>query len=90
MTVAAAMPAGPSASERSAMGAEPCNHCDECNDTKCPVPATCVQVSSNAVPALATVTHSLPAIEAGTIHWTFDSASLSGLSPPPDPFPPRA
>lgn len=91
MTVAAAMPASPAAPERSAMGAEPCSHCDECGDAKCPMPATtCLQVSTNAAPTLATATYDLPTIETGTIRWRFESTSLRGLSPPPDPFPPRA
>jgi hypothetical protein len=91
MTVAAAMPAGPSASERSAIGDQPCSHCDECGDAKCPMPAaTCLQASSNAAPTLATATYDLPAIAAGTIHWPIGTSFLRGLSPPPDPFPPRA
>jgi hypothetical protein len=92
MTVAAAMPAGASAPERSAIGEQPCSHCDECGgDAKCPMPAaTCLQVSSNAAPTLATATYDLPAIEAGTIHWALGTNFLRGLSPPPEPFPPRA
>ena len=91
MTVAAAMPAGPSASERSAIGEQPCSHCDECGDAKCPMPAaTCLQASSNAAPTLATATYDLPALESGTIQWPLGTSFLHGLSPPPEPFPPRA
>jgi hypothetical protein len=90
MTVAAAMPAGSSTSERSAIGEQPCSNCDECGDTKCPVPATCLQMSSNAAPTLAAATFDLPAMDAGKVHWSLSTTFLVGLSPPPDPFPPRA
>jgi hypothetical protein len=89
MTVAAAMPAGAPAAERSMAGA-PCMHCDDCDSVPCPAPtATCVQISPNATPMLATA-FDLPAIGFGQVRWLLRTTLLSGLSPPPDPFPPRA
>jgi hypothetical protein len=91
MTVAAAMPAGSSTSERSAIGEQPCSHCDECGDTKCPMPAaTCLQISSSAALTLAATTFGLPAMDSGKVRWSLSTTILIGLSPPSDPFPPRA
>lgn len=78
------------ASERSAVGA-PCTHCDDCDGVPCPAPATaCVQISPNATPTLTAATPDLPTIGFGKIRWPLRATVLSGLSPPPDPFPPRA
>ncbi len=90
-TVAAA--AGPVASPASAHGTvgAPCAHCDECDNLPCPTPASsCVQISSGAMPTLASAPLDLRAIGFGKIRWSLRSIVLSGLSPPPDPFPPRA
>lgn len=90
MTVAAAMPAGAPAAERSIAGA-PCAHCDDCDSVPCPAPtASCMQASTNGTPTLAASTLNLPTIGFGKIRWLLRTAVLSGLSPPPDPFPPRA
>lgn len=89
MTVAAAMPAGAPAAERGIAGA-PCTHCDDCDGVPCPAPtATCMQISPNATPMLATAVD-LPAIGFGKIRWPLRATVLRGRSPPPDPFPPRA
>ena len=91
MTVAAAMPAGSAATERSAMGEQPCSHCDECDSVPCPMPAAmCVQAFSSPTPTLSFGTLELPAIGFSKIRWQLRTTALSGLSPPPDPFPPRA
>jgi hypothetical protein len=90
MTVAAAMPSGASAPERNTASA-PCSHCDECDGVPCPMPAaTCLQALSNATPTLTIGTIDLPAIGFSKICWSLRTTALSGLSPPPDPFPPRA
>jgi hypothetical protein len=91
MTVAAAaVPSSPPVAERDAANA-PCSHCDECDGVPCPMPAAaCVQASSNAAPTLAVATFDLPAVGFGKIRWSLRTISLSGLSTPPDPFPPRA
>jgi hypothetical protein len=47
-----------------------------------------MQISPNATPTLATA-FDLPAIGFGKIRWPLRATVLSGLSPPPDPFPPR-
>jgi hypothetical protein len=92
MTVAAAaaVPSSPLMTERDAASA-PCSHCDDCDGVPCPMPAaTCLQTSSSATPTLVAATFDLPAVGFGAIHWSLRTTSLSGLSPPPDPFPPRA
>lgn len=92
MTVtAAAVPASPPATERSAMG-EPCSHCDECDGAPCSAPtATCLQACVGVAPSLAVTAVSLPTPSvAGEAFRPIRPALLSGLSPPPDPFPPRA
>jgi hypothetical protein len=90
MTVAAvAAPSSPPMTERDAASA-PCSHCDDCDGVPCPMPAaTCLQTSSSAAPTLVAATVDLPALGFGTIRWSLRTTSLSGLSPPPDPFPPR-
>jgi hypothetical protein len=52
--------------------------------------ATCLQALSNATPTLTIGTIDLPAIGFSKICWSLRTTALSGLSPPPDPFPPRA
>jgi hypothetical protein len=52
--------------------------------------ASCLQVSSHAVPTLAPASVDLPPIESAKVRWWLLTTILSGLSPPPDPFPPRA
>ena len=91
MTVAvASIPSIQAATERELANA-PCSNCDDCDGVPCPMPAAaCLQVSSHAAPTLAPATIDLPPTSFGTIHWSFRIAILSGLSPPPDPFPPRA
>jgi hypothetical protein len=87
---AAAVPSSPPPTERSAMG-EPCSHCEDCGNTSCPAPtATCLQACTSVAPSLAVVSFRLPAIETGHASWSLHTTILSGLSPPPDPFPPRA
>jgi hypothetical protein len=69
-----------------------CSHCDDCDGkVPCPMPmADCVQVHANAAPMVAVATIALPlAIDGMAYRWPADM-SLTGLSPPPDPFPPRS
>jgi hypothetical protein len=91
MTVAAAaVPLSPPVTERDTTSA-PCSHCDDCDGVPCPMPTTtCVQMSSTVAPTLATATFELPAVGFGMVRWSLLTTSLSGLSPPPDPLPPRA
>ena|SRR5262245_44393583 len=89
MTVAAAAVPGARAMERGQASA-PCSHCDECDGVPCPVPTVaCTQASSNIAPTLANATFELPVIGSSKIRWSTRIAILTGLSPPPDPFPPR-
>jgi len=91
MTVAAAaVPSGAPMSERS-MAGEPCSHCDDCDKTPCPMQMPdCLQVHSNAAPALVVAAVELPESRSVEVHWSPGVAPLIGLSSPPDPFPPRA
>lgn len=93
MSVAAAATpsSAPPATQQSAVGEQPCNHCDDCGGPACPAPmATCLQACAGVAPSLAAAAFHLPAIETGEAHRPPPSAPLRGLSPPPDPFPPRA
>lgn len=91
MAVAAAMPGASATVERSAATNAPCSHCDDCDGVPCPIPMpACAQVGGSGVSVLSATAIDQPAFEASLIDWPFASASLSGLSPPPDPFPPRA
>jgi hypothetical protein len=86
---AAAVPSSPPVTERTAMGA-PCSHCDDCAGTSCPAPTpTCVQACTSVAPSLPIVAFWLPAIETSQAPWSPRATVLSGLSSPPDPFPPR-
>ena len=88
--VATARDFGQVAAERSATTA-PCEHCDDCDKIPCPMPmADCLQVhASGTAVMLAASVEALPGPitaerQAATVHV------LSGLSPPPDPLPPRS
>lgn len=92
MSVAAAgVPASPPATELSALG-EPCSHCDECDGAPCPAPTmACLQACVGVAPSLGVPAVSLPTPSvASEAFRPIRPAVLSGLSPPPDPFPPRA
>lgn len=88
-TVAAAAP--PVAPATSAMEA-PCAHCDDCNSVPCPTPAAaCLPACVGVAPSLAATAVALPMpAVAGEASRPAPPARLTGLSPPPDPFPPRA
>jgi hypothetical protein len=93
MTVAAAtVPSGTPATELgTATASAPCSHCDDCDPVPCPMPATsCLHVSSNVTPALITATFDFPGPRFSGLQWPHSTVMLSGLSSPPDPFPPRA
>ena len=63
-----------------------CHDCDPCQA----VDATCSQVCVSPVPTLAAAGPVLPAIERGDVGVPSRLVVLRGLSPPPDPFPPRS
>jgi hypothetical protein len=91
MTVAAAAASRAPVAEKSAIGEQPCSHCEDCGGTSCPAPTTtCLQTCTSVAPSLAVVAVPLPAVETGHASWSLRAIVLSGLSPPPDPFPPRA
>lgn len=65
--------------------------CGDCGGTPCP-PATagCTTVCVNTPPALGTAGLIVPVATAGGTVWPVQLAVLDGLSPPPNPFPPRS
>jgi hypothetical protein len=88
--VAAASPAR-TVLDRSGVQAEPCSHCDDCDGVPCPNPAAaCVQAHASASPALAVVAVELLAVDYSAVSFPPRTTTLSGLSPSPDPFPPRS
>jgi hypothetical protein len=89
-TVALASAPAPSAAPMQTAAAEPCTHCPDCDGTPCPPTAAgCVLNCVAAPPTLGVATSVPPAIDTGKTAWPSRLAPLSGLSPPPDPFPPR-
>jgi len=91
MTVAAAAASSRPGAEKSAIGEQPCSHCDDCGSMPCPAPtATCLQACTSVAPSLVVAAFRLPAVATGRASWPPRALILSGLSPPPDPFPPRA
>ena len=90
MTVAAAsVPSAQAVTDRELANA-PCSNCDDCDGVPCPMPAAaCLQVASHAAPTLIPSTVDLLPTDHRTILWSPGTTTLSGLSPPPDPFPPR-
>lgn len=90
MTVAAAaVSARSQVLQQSAIGAEPCTHCEDCG-VPCPAPtASCMQVCVGVAPSLGVTAFPMPAIDGNQAPPSLRAAILSGLSPPPDPFPPR-
>lgn len=84
MTVAAAAPL------RVATEA-PCPHCDECDGMPCQArAATCQQACTGVAPSLAVIASTPLTAPTGEMLQPVRPARLHGLSPPPDPFPPRA
>jgi hypothetical protein len=80
---------GPPSAEHDMAGMS-CNHCVDCDKAPCPLSATdCLQMQSNAAPAVLADSVEWPAGAFVTIHWSPGVTRLSGLSSPPDPFPPR-
>jgi len=91
---AALLPASPIAAGPIEWGqgtAAPCGHCDDCDQAPCPLPMTeCLHVAAAPAPLLPAAPVELirPLDHAG--YWPSGDAWLKGLTPPPDPFPPRA
>jgi hypothetical protein len=88
--VAAAKDSGWTPTERDASSA-PCSHCDDCDKTPCPMPMTdCVQVHAGGSALVLAAFVALPQGLGIAERWAPAAQALSGLSPPPDPLPPRA
>lgn len=63
-----------------------CHNCDPCQTTN----ATCPQICVSPLPTLVGNGPDLPAIEPGDVGEPSRLATLDGLSPPPEPFPPKS
>lgn len=71
--------------------ADSCNGCRSCDDTRCPAEmADCSAICLNGTQMLGTVV-SVQTIVASMVEpgWLFPPRALLGLSPSPEPFPPR-
>ena len=87
---ASALPMGGSTAQSGA-SSMPCNHCPDCDGTPCPMPAAdCVHAPATPIPTLTSSVVDVPALGVGEIHWPLRATNSSGLSQPPDPFPPKA
>lgn len=72
-----------------AVGA-PCTGCDDCDKAPCPMAMDdCIQMHVSTGPALLAAALEISASPSVTLQWSPAPHALSGLSPPPDPFPPR-
>lgn len=71
--------------------AEPCTHCPDCDGAPCqPAMSGCVAVCVAGSPALGVTTFMLTVPAHDGAVWPTRIAALLGLSPPPDPLPPRS
>jgi hypothetical protein len=78
------------AADRSTV-ATPCSDCDDCDKSPCPMSmADCIQMHSNSSAGLVAASLDLWAAVYIAVQWSSAHTTLSGLSPPPDPLPPRA
>lgn len=67
-----------------------CSDCDDCDKSPCPMPmADCIQMHANPGPALMSAAVELGASPYIVVQWPSAFGALSGLSPPPEPQPPR-
>jgi hypothetical protein len=77
------------ADHRSAIGT-PCTDCDDCNKQPCPMAMTaCIQMHAASGFALLSKDADLGCGLYTVLPWSHVHSTMSGLSPPPDPFPPR-
>jgi hypothetical protein len=78
------------ATEQTAVGALCTEHCPSCEGMPCPPTAAgCVVACVGLAPALGVAAFSLWMPPASSVAWPVRLAILHGLSPPPDPQPPR-
>ena len=68
----------------------PCTQCDDCDSMSCPSAApACKQTCAGVAPSLAVAAFLATPAAARDALRPNRQALLFGLSPPPDPFPPR-
>jgi len=78
-------------SSHAAIGTLCTQHCPECQGMPCPPSAAgCVVACVGMMPSLITATVTLAIPEGGSESWPDRFTTLHGLSPPPDPTPPRS
>jgi hypothetical protein len=77
--------------EDTAIGALCTQHCPSCEGMPCPPSAAgCVVACVGTAPSLITAVFTLPVPDSRSEVWPVRFAKLHGLSPPPDPSPPRS
>lgn len=70
---------------------EPCTHCNDCDGAPCATPgSSCIAVCFASPPTLGVTTFTLTVPTHFGVVWPTRISILLGLSPPPDPLPPRA
>jgi hypothetical protein len=80
-----------SAAEQTAVRGLCTQHCPDCEGMPCPTTAAGCTVACVALaPALAAAAFNLAVPPGDVVVWLRPLAALHGLSPPPDPFPPRS
>ena len=88
------MPSVPAASDTTAgtkVSALCSQHCPECEGMPCPPTAAgCVVACIGTMPSLVAAAVTLPPHDGRAEAWPGRFAALRGLSPPPDPSPPRS
>ena len=68
-----------------------CSDCNDCDKSPCPMPMSdCIQMHATPGPGLVAASIELRAGAYVTVPWSLAHTTLCGLSPPPDPLPPRA
>lgn len=66
-----------------------CPHCQDCDPCQT-ANAACVQVCVSPLPTLGATGPDLPTVDMSGIGMSGRLVVLHGLSPPPEPFPPRS
>ncbi|WP_300781128.1 hypothetical protein [Enhydrobacter sp.] len=86
------MPSGSPASHAHTTVSALCSqHCPECEGMPCPPTAAgCVVACIGTMPSLVAAVAALPLHAGRGEIWPVRLATLRGLSPPPDPSPPRS
>jgi hypothetical protein len=79
------------AGEHAVIGALCSQHCPDCEGMPCPPTAEgCIVACVGVTPVLGTAAFTFVVPPGDVALWSQRLSELHGLSPPPDPFPPRS